>query len=184
MRIALVVVIAGLFTTAAAVARQAAAPPANPASQAIRNAWNGAKLNIRESAEQMPEGKYTFKPVDGVKTFGAILAHVAGANYDYCAAAKGEAPPFSEDHFEQTAKTKAEIQKAVSDAIAFCDPVYEALTDQTMAAMVSPPGRSRPIARAAPLVGNISHTSEHYGNLVTYFRINGMVPPSTARQSR
>jgi uncharacterized damage-inducible protein DinB len=163
---------------------QTAPPASNPISQAVQNSWNNAKVNIRESAEQMPEDKYGFKPVDSVKTFGAILAHVAGASYSYCSGAKGEAPPFTEDHFEETAKTKAEIVKAVNDAIAYCDAVYAALTDQSLAAMVSRPGGNRQFTRASQVVGNIGHTNEHYGNLVTYFRMNGMVPPSTARASR
>jgi uncharacterized damage-inducible protein DinB len=132
----------------------------------------------------MPEAKYGFKPVDTVKTFGEILAHVAGASYDYCSAAKGEAAPFEEDHFEKTVKTKAEIVKAVKDAMAYCDAVYASLTDQSLAAMVSRPGGSRQFSRASQVVGNIGHTNEHYGNLVTYFRLNGMVPPSTARASQ
>jgi uncharacterized damage-inducible protein DinB len=156
----------------------------DPISQSIRSAWNSAKLNFRESAEQMPEQKYGFTPVDSVKSFGAILAHVAGASYAYCSSAKGEAEPFSEDHFEQTAKTKAEIVKAVTDAIAYCDAVYSGLTDQAAAAMVSRPGSARQVPRATPLIGNIAHTNEHYGNLVTYFRLNGIVPPSTARAAR
>ena len=171
----------GLMLTGTRAVGQTPAPSANPVSDALRNAWNSAKRNIRESAEQMPEAKYNFKATDAVKSFGEILGHVAGASYDYCSAAKGEAAPFDEDHFEKTAKTKADIQKAVNDAIAYCDQVYSGLTDQAVAALVSRPGASRQNPRAASLIGNISHTAEHYGNLVTYFRLNGMVPPSTAR---
>ena len=186
MRVVVVAVVMSSLLAAASAAGQTpagqtAGTSANPVSQALRNAWNSAKRNISESAEQMPEAKYGFKPVDSVKTFGEILAHVAGASYDYCSLAKGEAAPFDEDHFEKTAKTKAEIQKAVNDAIAYCDAAYTSLTDQTIAAMVSRPGSTRQSPRASPLVGNIGHTNEHYGNLVTYFRLNGMVPPSTAR---
>ncbi|HEY7058382.1 MAG TPA: DinB family protein [Vicinamibacterales bacterium] len=179
------IILIGTVCCGASAGAQTPAPAAaNPISQSIKNSWNNAKLNLRESAEQMPEEKYGFKPVDTVKSFGAILAHVAGASYDYCSGAKGEAVPFDEDHFEQTAKTKAEILKAVNDAIAYCDPVYAALTDQSLAAMISRPGGTRQFSRASQVVGNIAHTNEHYGNLVTYFRLNGMVPPSTARASR
>jgi uncharacterized damage-inducible protein DinB len=179
-----ITVFSGCLMMSSFAAAQTPAAPADPVSQSIRNAWNGAKLNFRESAELMPEDKYGFKPNDSVKSFGAILAHVAGANYEYCSSAKGEATPFSEDHFEQTAKTKAEIVKAVNDAIAYCDAAYTSLTDQTLATMVSRPGSTRQSPRVSPLIGNIAHTNEHYGNLVTYFRLNNMVPPSTARQSR
>ena len=62
---------------------------ADPLSQAMRSAWNGAKLNLRESAEQMPEADYNFKPVDAVRTFGEVIAHVAGSNYRYLLACQG-----------------------------------------------------------------------------------------------
>src|SRR5215217_955721 len=73
----------------------AASPPANPISQAIKASWDGAKRNLKESAEQMAEADYAFRPTDQVRTFGEILAHVAGANYVFCAPARGEKTPFS-----------------------------------------------------------------------------------------
>ena len=79
---------------------------------------------MRGSAEQMPEADYAFKPTEQVRTFGQILAHVAGANYVFCSAAKAEKSPFTEDHFEKSATTKAAIVKALSDSIAYCDAAY------------------------------------------------------------
>lgn len=155
---------------------------ANPISDALRSQWDGAKRNIRESSDQMPEDQYSFKPVDGVRTFGQILAHVAGASYVLCAAAKGEKNPFAEDAFEKTATTKAAIVKATSDAIAYCDEAFAALTDATAGQMVQNPFGQGQYARAGALVSQIGHDNEHYGNLVTYFRIKGMVPPSSRRQ--
>jgi hypothetical protein len=69
----------------------------NPISDALRGGWNTAKRNMLGSAKVMPEAKYGFKPVDTVRTYGQILAHVAGANYEFCSAAKGEKTPFTED---------------------------------------------------------------------------------------
>ncbi|MEO7156120.1 MAG: DinB family protein [Vicinamibacterales bacterium] len=156
------------------------AATANPVTQALRNAWNEAKTNFRRSADVMPEAKYGFTPVAGVRSFGAILAHVAGASYEFCAAAKGEKPPHAEAEFEQSAKTKADIVAALDGAIAYCDDIYKGLDDakaaqSTAGAFGGPPG-----ARAGNLIGNTSHFQEHYGNLVTYLRINGLVPPSSA----
>jgi uncharacterized damage-inducible protein DinB len=116
-----------------------------------------------------------------VRTFGQILAHVAGANYVFCSASRGEKSPFEEDHFEKTSKTKAEISKAIEDSIAYCDAAYSGLTDARAAEMISAPFGSGKRARAAALIGNTGHVQEHYGNLVTYFRIKGMVPPSSQR---
>ena len=157
------------------------AQSANPISDGIRSQWNGAKRNLQQSAEMMPEASYDYRPVDGVRNFGEILSHVAGANYVFCAAAKGEKTPFEEDHFEKTAKTRPAIIKATADAIAYCDAAYTALTDASAAQMIQQPFGQAQAPRTAVLVGNLGHINEHYGNLVTYFRINGIVPPSSRR---
>src|SRR6188472_3170594 len=161
------------------VLAQPAATP-NPITQALRTAWTEAKANFRRSADVMPEAKYGFTPVAGVRSFGAILAHVAGASYEFCAAAKGEKTPHAEDEFEKSAKTKAEIVKALDGAIAYCDEIYKTLDDAKAAQLVAGAFGGPQGARAANLIGNTNHFQEHYGNLVTYLRINGLVPPSSA----
>ena len=164
--------------TAGAAAQQ---PASGSVSSAVKQNWDGVKRNIKDSAAQMDEANYAFKPVDSVRTFGQILAHVAGASYVFCAAAKGEKSPFSEDHFEKTATGKAAIVKAVDDSIAYCDTAYAALTDASGAESVTLPFGMGTGPRSSPLIMNFGHLQEHYGNLVTYFRIKGMVPPSSAR---
>jgi uncharacterized damage-inducible protein DinB len=166
-----------LVVAASAVASQ----NANPLSDAVRSSWQGARGNITESAAQMPEADYAFKPVDSVRTFGQILAHVAGANYVFCAAAKGEKPPHAEDEFEKSATTKAAIVKALDESLAYCDAAFAALTDATAGDPVEMPFGMPKGQRASPLLMNTGHMNEHYGNLVTYFRIKGMVPPSSRR---
>jgi uncharacterized damage-inducible protein DinB len=161
-----------------AVAQTASTP--NPITQALRNAWTEAKTNFRRSADVMPEAKYGFVPIAGVRSFGAILAHVAGASYEFCAAAKGEKPPHVEAEFEKSAKTKADIVKALDGSIAYCDDVYKGLDDAKAAQVVAGAFGNPMAARAANLIGNTTHFQEHYGNLVTYLRINGLVPPSSA----
>ena len=165
----------------AALAVTPSAQSASPISDGIRSQWAAAKRNMQQSAEMMPEENYDYRPVDGVRNFGEILAHVAGASYVFCAAAKGEKAPFAEDHFEKAAKTRAEIIKATADAIAYCDGAFTALTDASAAQMVQEPFGQGQTTRTAVLVGNLGHINEHYGNLVTYFRINGIVPPSSRR---
>lgn len=171
-----------VLVTVALAITATAAEAQNPVSDAIRSSWSGVKRNISESAEQMPEANYAFKPAPTVRSFGEILAHVAGANYVFCASAKGEKSPFAEDYFEKNAKTKAAIVKAVADSHAYCDGAYTAVTDATAGQMVNNPFGSGQSPRAAQLIGNVGHDNEHYGNLVTYFRIKGMVPPSSKRQ--
>jgi uncharacterized damage-inducible protein DinB len=172
-------------TTAAALMSvflaTATAQTGNPISGTIQGAWDDAKGNLRQSAELMPDADYGFKPTEQVRTFGQILAHVAGANYIFCSAARAEKSPYSEDHFEKSGKTKAEILKGLNDSLAYCDAAYKALTDRTAAEPITMPFGMGSRPRAAALIGNTGHVQEHYGNLVTYFRIKGMVPPSSRR---
>jgi uncharacterized damage-inducible protein DinB len=155
---------------------------ADPVASGVRQAWNGAKRNLTRSAELMPEGDYAFRPVATVRTFGQILAHVAGANYVFCSAAKGEKSPHAEDAFEKSATTRAQIIKALNDSIAYCDSAYTALDDKRAGEIVELPFGMGKGARALPLMLNTGHLQEHYGNLVTYFRVKGMVPPSSQGQ--
>ena len=176
-------VLALVLAAPAVLAQQKpAAPDANPITTSLRSAWDGAKRNVRRSADVMPEAKYSFKPVDSVRSFGAILAHVAGASYEFCSAAKGEKTPHAEDEFEKSAKTKADIVKALDGAIAYCDGVYKTLDDKRAAQIVGGAFGGPQGAVAANLIGNTNHFNEHYGNIVTYLRINGLVPPSSQPQ--
>ena len=174
----LVVVAAAVMTTSLG----AQAPSAtNPVSNVVRSDWNGVKENVLKSASVMPADKYGFKPVATVRTFGQILAHIAGANYIFCAAAKGEKSPHAEDAFEKSATTPAAIAKALQESIAYCDAAYAALDDRRAAETVDGPFGGGKTPRVAALTGNTGHLQEHYGNLVTYLRMNGLVPPSSAQ---
>lgn len=181
MRVTLVAVAVLAVAASGPAAAQAPAAGGNPVSQAVRAGWNAAKQNLSGSAKVMPEAKFTFKPVETVRSFGAILAHVAGANYVFCAAARGEKPPHAEDAFEKSATTKEAIIKALDESFKYCDAAYAGLTDATLGEMVAAPFGEGKSARAQVLMGNTGHLQEHYGNLVTYLRINGLVPPSSTQ---
>ena len=120
--------------------------------------------------------------IPGARQQNRILAHVAGANYVFCSAAKGEKSPHAEAAFEKTATTRAQIIKALNDSIAYCDAAYAALDDTRAAEIVELPFGMGKGARSLPLILNTGHLQEHYGNLVTYFRVKGMVPPSSQGQ--
>jgi uncharacterized damage-inducible protein DinB len=157
-------------------------PAANPIASGVRTVWEGAKRNLTRSADLMPESGYDFRPVDTVRTFGQILAHVAGANYVFCSTAKGEKSPHAEAEFEKSATTRAQIIKVLNESIAYCDSAYAALDDRRAAETVDLAFGMGKGARALALMQNTGHIQEHYGNLVTYFRIRGMVPPSSQGQ--
>lgn len=186
MQVIVIAVFATLLATPAFAQSGSAPQTAQPPTaggvlvRVAQNGWANAKRNIVESADQMPAANYSYKPVDSVRSFGQILAHVADSNYFYCARAKGEAPPVPDGTLEKTATTKAAIVKALGESVAYCDAVYASLTAATATAMVK--AGDNQILRVQPLFNNLSHNTEHYGNLVTYFRMKNMVPPSTKRE--
>jgi len=155
---------------------------ANPVSDAIRAMYDSAKKNIKDSATiaEATQAIFDFKPVDSVRTYGQIVAHTAGANYEICAGAKGEKAPNSEAAFEKLT-AMAEIVKAYDGSVAYCDAVYKSLTDKTAAETIDMPFGMGKAARAQALILNSGHLNEHYGNLVTYMRIKGIVPPTSRR---
>jgi len=177
---AFILALAGCGAPAGEPAADTAAP-ADAVSLAIRESWQTARLNLVESADLMAEADYAFRPVDTVRTFAEMLTHVAGANYVFCSAARGEASPHAEDAFEAGVTSRDEIIRVLGESLAYCDAAYNAATDATLGESVARPFGQGDGPRAAVLIGNINHLNEHYGNLVTYFRIKGIVPPSSRR---
>jgi len=161
-------------------ARAQAQPPAgtgDPASAALRQFYNGAKRNILRGAEKMPEENYSFRPAPEVRTFGELLAHIAGAQYMLCSGIKGEPSPVTPADLEKGSTAKADILPVLQAAFEYCDPAMAALSDDRLGDKVQVFGRERPKSVPATLV--VAHSWEHYGNMVTYLRMKGIVPPSS-----
>jgi len=146
----------------------------NPLSGETKNFYTQIKTNLVKSAEKMPEANYSFQPTDSVRTFGQIIGHVADAEILFCSAAKGEK---KDSNAEKTLKSKAELVAALKDSFSYCDGVYNSLTDASGVEKVKFFGRD--MTRLGVLNFNIAHSNEHYGNIVTYLRIKGLVPPSS-----
>jgi uncharacterized damage-inducible protein DinB len=152
----------------------ASAPAQNPVSADAKALWAGIKNNTLRAAEKVPEEHYSFQPTPDVRTFGQLVAHVADGNYLFCSAAAGETKQMN---VEKSVAGKANLLAALKESIAYCDAVYDSLTDAKGAESIKLFGRDR--TRAATLFMNVSHDNEHYGNMVTYMRIKGIVPPSS-----
>jgi len=158
-----------------AAAQQAASSSSSSGVGAAKGMWQQMTSYLTAASEQMPEKDYAFRPTHDVRTFGEMIGHVAGAQRMICAAALGEKPT-AEDAIEKTVTTKAGLVAALKASTQYCDRAY-AQTDAASAAPISLFGMS--MTRMGALVLNATHNSEHYGNLVTYMRIRGMVPPSS-----
>jgi uncharacterized damage-inducible protein DinB len=165
----------GMFLLSAAVV---SAQDANPLSEDAKRAYSEVKNNILRSAEKMPEENYDFRPVARVRTFGQVLGHIAQEQYLYfCAPVKGEQKSVD---IERTKTAKSDLIAALKDSFAYCDSVYDKMTDAEAMGEVNTGGSKSMKLRL--LWMNIVHDESHYGNIVTYLRMKGIVPPSTEGQ--
>jgi hypothetical protein len=148
---------------------------ADAAIAAIRGNWRSMATMVTRSAEMMPEADYAYRPVATVRTFGELIGHVAGAQFSICAAALGDKPR-AENAIEKTAKTKAALVQAMKESTAYCEKAY-AQNPVALAGEIELFGDKT--TRYGAISLNAVHNGEHYGNLVTYLRMKGMVPPSS-----
>ena len=158
---------------------QRAEPTAGPAVSTVRVLWQQLTGYITEAADEVSEAQYAYRPTPDVRSFGQLIGHVAGAQYLMCAAALGE-PARSEDEIERTRTAKADLLSALRASTEYCARAYA----QSDAASQQPTqlfGEER--SRLYALALNATHNAEHYGNIVTYLRLNGMIPPSSRRRS-
>jgi uncharacterized damage-inducible protein DinB len=162
-----------IFCSLALSAQSASKNPLVTSSQAV---FAVAKDDITKSADKIPDNLWSFQPTPAVRTVAQLFAHIADGQYEFCSAADGK--PVDKG-IEKTAKTKAAIVAAVKEAFAYCDGVYAKMTDASAADMVT---FGRPFTKLAVMDFNTAHTMEHYGNLVTYMRMKGIVPPSSEGQ--
>ncbi len=142
----------------------------------IRPHYDRIKSLYIRSGEAMPEAKYAFRPSPDVRTYGELLGHVANESYMFCADAAGTPNPNKAD-FEKTT-SQVEMTAALKAAFAFCDAAYSMSDTRAMDQVESMGGKG---SRLWLLMYNVTHDSEHYGNIVTYLRMNGIVPPSSQR---
>jgi hypothetical protein len=180
-------VFAAVLFTVSVVSAQAPAAPAGGGQKinlatGLQRAYATIKLNLTEAAEKLGEADYTYTPAKEIRPFGGQLAHVANSQFNACAAARGEPNPNQGQNLEQTKTTRADIIKALADSLAFCDPAFAALTDQSALELVRQ-GMNE-VARGAVLSNLIAHSNEEYGILTVYLRTKGIVPPSTERSMR
>lgn len=166
---------AALLFTAVASAQDI---PANPLVTVSKTIYGMSKNDILRSVDKIPESMWSFQPTKDVRTVAQMFAHIADGQYEFCSAV-AEGKPVSKD-IEKTHKTKAEIVPTLKEAFAYCDSAYAKLTDANAADIV--PFFGMKVTKLGLMDFNTAHNMEHYGNLVTYMRINGIVPPSSESQ--
>ena len=129
-------------------------------STELRNGFNEVNDWVMKSAEAVPADKYNYRPVDTVRTFGQLIAHLADSYNYFCARGAGNKVEWS-DAIEKGNTDKDTVLPKFKEAVGRCNTAYGSGT------------------QLRPLFTNVGHTSLHYGNIITYMRMLGLKPPSS-----
>ncbi len=172
-----------------AAQKQAAPAEAPTVSAVMDRRWSSTEKQFVDLADAMPEDKYSFVPTTGefkgVRNFGSQVKHVAVANYEYAAAMLGEKPPVETGGEDGPASitTKADIMKFLRDSFTYGHRAMKALDEKNLVApLATSSGRST--TRLWLATQAVGHCYDHYGQLVEYLRLNGIIPPASRPRPR
>lgn len=148
----------------------------------LRTQWDTTKKLVMDMAGAIPEAKYDYKPTPEVRTFREQFIHLISENYNFMGSVAGD-KPVDRAKFDSL-KTRDEILKSLQESYDYGTKVLANLTDEKAVETIS--FRNQQVLRWVPFLLNIADNMDHYGNLVVYARLNGIVPPRTAsrRQQR
>ena len=171
MLITPVILIAALLAAPAVSFAQSASPLTANAKVQF-GALTG--LVIR-SAEKVPEDLYSFRATSEVRSMAELFGHVADALFSMCSTAAGAKPPRT--GIEKAVTAKPALIAALKEGVSYCNTVFDDMSDQKGTEPVQ--FYFGPTPRLSVLYFAVTHTYEHYGNLVTYMRLKNIVPPSS-----
>jgi uncharacterized damage-inducible protein DinB len=171
--------VALMIARVAAPAQEPSTAAANPITASEKGFYQVVSGEVIAAAQKMPEENYSFKPTPEVRSFGQLVGHVADAQYGLCSTAIGESSPTKS--IEKTKTSKADLVAALKEGVAYCNKAFAGMTDAQGSQMVKMMGYD--LAKLTVLSVNTAHTDEHYGNMVTYLRLKGIVPPSSEGQA-
>jgi DinB superfamily len=174
----LVVVALAAMPAAAQDAKKAPPKPAPSPSQAVLDAWNDIGRKLIAMAEDFPEDKYEYKPHPDSRSFAANMIHASASMYYFTDTALGQKPRYADDPKRDQLQTKAQIVAFVKKCVEDGADVIKSKGDKGLNEAVNDGGPH--LDRLYDLAyGLIEHSGEHYGQLVVYYRSNGLVPPES-----
>jgi uncharacterized damage-inducible protein DinB len=176
----LVIVFFAALTAAQDTMKKDAPPkPAAGPSQTLLENWNDVGRKLIAMAEDFPEDKYDFKPVPAERSFAEQLLHAANANYFFTNPAMGLKPPPGEDPKRDQYKTKAAVVEFVKKAFADGAAAIKQKGDKGLSDLIVDPFANQQTRVSDMAWGLLEHSGEHYGQLVVYYRVAGLVPPES-----
>jgi hypothetical protein len=162
-----------------AMKKDAAVKPAASPSNAVLEAWNELGRKLTAMAEDFPEDKYDFKATPSQRSFAEQLLHAAGANYFFTNPAMGLKMPAEEDPKREQYKTKADVVGFVKKSFADGAAAIKAIGDKGLSDLLVDPFSHQLVRVSDMAYGLLEHDGEHYGQLVGYYRVAGLVPPES-----
>jgi uncharacterized damage-inducible protein DinB len=148
----------------------------------LKTQWDNTRTLMEGIVAQVPEDLYDFRPTPEVRSFREQFTHLIDENFRFMAQAAGETPPLEKSAIEKL-QGRDEILKALKESYDYGTKVWTGMTDQKAMEMI--PGRGgQQQLRWAPILVQIMDNMNHYGNLVVYVRLKGMVPPRTAERQQ
>jgi uncharacterized damage-inducible protein DinB len=179
---ALTLILAAALMTQAAIAQaapktEAPKPPDSP-SKALLDNWNDIGRKLIAMAEDFPEDKYDFKPNPSQRSFAEQLLHAAGGNYYFINPVKGLKMPAG-DPSRADYKTKAAVVDYVKKSFAEGAELIKSKGDAGMSELYVDPFANKQTRFSDLAWGLMEHSGEHYGQLVVYYRVAGLVPPES-----
>jgi uncharacterized damage-inducible protein DinB len=147
----------------------------NPMSTEVKGSYTNIKNNVLKAADKVSEADYGYKATPDVQSFGQRVAHISDANLRTCAALKGEQKTGS----ASSKTSKADIVAALKESYAYCDGVYDSMTDAEAVKLITLGRNQR--SKISALWGLVAHDNEVYGAMGVYMRLKGIVPPSSER---
>jgi uncharacterized damage-inducible protein DinB len=161
-----------------AMKKDAAVKPADPELKVVLDSWNEIGRKLTAMAEDFPEDKYDFKPTPAQRSFAEQLLHAAGACYYFTNPVMGQKPPAGEDPKRDQYKSKADIVAFVKKSFADGATAIQSKGEKGLTTEVVYSAQQK--ARVIDIAyGLIEHSGEHYGQLVVYYRLAGLVPPES-----
>jgi len=157
---------------------EAVKPPDSP-SKVVLDSWNDIGRKLIAMAEDFPEDKYDMKPTPAQRSFAEQLLHMAGANYYFTNPATGQKGSVDENPKRDKYKTKADIVAFVKKSFADGAAAIQAKGDKGMSDLIVDPFAHQQVRVYDFAYGFIEHCGEHYGQLVVYYRLAGLVPPES-----
>jgi uncharacterized damage-inducible protein DinB len=153
--------------------------------QVLDRAVTNVEKEFVAAAEAMPEDKYSFAPTNGefkgVRSFAQQVKHVAATNFELAAVILQEKPPIDigDEAGPESVKTKAECMKYLKDSFAYVHRAVAVVSDQNAVDSLKSPWGQSTVTRLGLVTLTVGHTFDHYGQMVVYLRMNGIIPPAS-----